>query len=35
MGKVEGRMGAGKDFEAKFRELEGAIKLDRKRKIRN
>jgi putative transposase len=35
IGKVEGRMGADKDFEAKFRELEGAMKLDRKRKIRN
>jgi chromosomal replication initiation ATPase DnaA len=35
IGKVEGRMGADKDFEAKLRELEGKIKLDRKRKIRN
>ena len=35
MGKVEGRVGADKDFEVKLRELEGAITLGRKRKIRN
>ena len=31
----EGRMGVHKDFEAKLRELEAAITLGRKRKIRN
>jgi len=35
IGKVEGRMGVDKDFEAKLRKLEGAITLDRRRKIRN
>jgi hypothetical protein len=35
IGKVEGRMGVDKAFEAKLRKLEGSITLDRKRKIRN
>jgi REP element-mobilizing transposase RayT len=35
MGKVERRMEADKDFEAKLRELEGAITQGRKRRIRN
>ena len=35
MGRVERRMGADKNFEAKLRELERAITQDRKRRIRN
>ena len=35
IGKVEGRMGADKNFKAKLRRLEEVITLDRKRKIRN
>jgi putative transposase len=35
IGKVEGRMGGDKAFEAKLRKLEGTVTLDRKRKIRN
>jgi len=35
IGKVEGRMGADKRFQTRLRELEGAVTLKRKRKIRN
>jgi hypothetical protein len=35
IGKVEGRMGGDKALEAKLRKLEGAVTLDRRRKIRN
>jgi len=35
MGKVERKMGVDRDFEAKLRDLEEAITLGRKRKIRN
>jgi len=35
IGKVEGRMGTDKTFEARLQELEGAITQGRRRKIRN
>ncbi len=35
IGRVEGRTGSDKDFEAKLRRLEGVITMGQKRKIRN
>ena len=35
IGRVEGRMGTDKTFEARLQELEGAITQGRRRKIRN